>query len=283
MSRLMDELKKAEQPRSGSARPAMIAADAAALSKLATALPDFPPASSSATVFSKPKRRIPAVFTVLLLLIALGVALYAGSRQMEKNTSAVASAVKPVAQTVQQAHTALQQGDLKAAYMAFQNILATEPNNRAALHGLAEIALSQNQEALANNYWQRALQADPQDLRAELGLIGLLARQQPQAAETRLQALLTRQAEAESAPLHYALGNLYASQSRWPEAQTAFLQAYRHEPENPDYLFNLAVSFESLHQSQQARHFYQLAVDAAGRQPAHFDVQQAQRRLAELR
>ncbi|MBV2235816.1 MAG: tetratricopeptide repeat protein [Sterolibacterium sp.] len=282
----MDELKKAEQTRNGGIRPAKIAAEAAPESAM-----EFPAVAASASaVFSRSdhtRRRI-LLFIMALLLVVLAVlaaVLYAGSRHVEKTSSAIASAPAPVARSLLQARTALQQGDLKMAYMAFRRVLAAEADNRAALHGLAEIALSQNQTDIARNYWQRALQADPQDLRAEIGLISLQARQAPQAAEARLQALLAEQTKAASgsAPLHYALGNLYANQLRWPEAQAAFLQSYQHDPEHPDYLFNLAVSCEQLQQTQQARRFYQLALDAAGQQSASFNLQQARQRLQALR
>ena len=304
----MDELKKAEQPRPGkpgnagstgntgntgnTIRPAAIATEAATLAKLAAERPAFIPASAALSAGSgtyKATRSLRGWMTAMAVLMVVGVvggALYFYTAQQRAAQSMLAAnnATNTVSSALQQARTSLQQGDLKAAYLAFQNALGIEPENRAALHGLAEIALSQQQEELASTYWQRALQADPQDLRAEIGLISLQARQQPQAAEARLQALLNRQAAAEAAPVLYALGNLHASQSRWREAQSAFLQAYRHEPENPDYLFNLAVSLESLQQPQQARRFYQLAVDAAGRSRhrAHFDLQQARQKLATL-
>jgi uncharacterized protein HemY len=82
--------------------------------------------------------------------------------------------------------------------------------------------------------------------------------------------------------LHFALGNVYAGQSRWPEAQRAYFKAYSGDPENPDYLFNLAVSLDQLHQGKLAMQYYNQAMAAASQRPAGFDKGQAANRLREL-
>lgn len=273
----MDELKKAEQTRSARV-PAEVRTQAAPRRPTPVPAPVMTPRTASRPGMS------PGVMVVILLLggaLVYAAYAYIWLHEPSKNPSAAAPLAKaPAPATVQQARAALQQGDLKQAYREYQRVLAAEPANRAALHGLAEIASSQGQEDIARRYWQRALQTDPHDLRAEVGLIGLQARQAPQEAEARLQDLLAKQSE--KALLHYALGNLQASQSRWPEAQQAFLQAYRIEPDNPDYLFNLAVSFDALHQPQQALRFYHLALTAAEQRTASFDLRQAQMRLEAL-
>jgi uncharacterized protein HemY len=77
--------------------------------------------------------------------------------------------------------------------------------------------------------------------------------------------------------LNFALGNLYAQQGRWNDAQQAYFRAYAGDGDNPDYpLFNLAVSLEQLRQPKLALQYYQ------GRSlrppaPAAFDKRQAAR------
>lgn len=86
----------------------------------------------------------------------------------------------------------------------------------------------------------------------------------------------------ESAALHFALGNLLARQARWSEAQQSYFHAVAAEGGNPDYLFNLAVSLEHLHQLPAAARYYRLAVNAAAARAAAFSAAQAEQRLSIL-
>ena len=100
-------------------------------------------------------------------------------------------------------------------------------------------------------------------------LIALTENIDPAAAESRVKTLLA--AEPEAAHLHFTLGNLYAGQERWPEAQQAYFDAFRLDDENADYAFNLAVSLDRLLQRRTALDYYRLALDLATRRPASFD------------
>ncbi|MPN55938.1 hypothetical protein SDC9_203622 [bioreactor metagenome] len=88
--------------------------------------------------------------------------------------------------------------------------------------------------------------------------------------------------QPESAPLLFALGNLYARQARWSEAQQAYFQAYAADPENPDFIFNVAVSLDHLRKSKLAAQYYQMALTAGESRAAGFDRNQVRSRLAEL-
>ncbi len=57
----------------------------------------------------------------------------------------------------------------------------------------------------------------------------------------------------QSAALHFTLGNLYASQSRWGEAQAEYFECYRLDPSSADFAYNLAVSLDHLGQPQARR------------------------------
>ena len=86
-----------------------------------------------------------------------------------------------------------------------------------------------------------------------------------------------------SAALRFTLGNLYASQSRWGEAQAEYFEAYRLEPGSADILYNLAVSLDHLGQSRLAAEHYARALEAAQDRRGQFDAAAVARRLAELR
>ncbi|MEJ2761418.1 MAG: hypothetical protein P8126_07750, partial [Gammaproteobacteria bacterium] len=82
--------------------------------------------------------------------------------------------------------------------------------------------------------------------------------------------------------LYFTLGNLYASQSRWPEAQQAFFDAYRQDSSNPDYAFNLAVSLDQLGHPKTALDYYKKARRLAGNGEASFDVSSLSARISTL-
>ena len=179
-----------------------------------------------------------------------------------------------------QAYTALQSGKLAAAQQFYTEAARSEPQNIDALLGLAAVALQEGQSDEASRLYFRILDLDPRNAYAQSGLIALLGRADPAAAETRLKQLIARDP---SAFLHFTLGNLYADQSRWAEAQQAYFQAHHLEPGNPDYAYNLAVGLDHVGQSRLAAGFYQRAVARAGATGrAGFDLNQAQARIRQL-
>ncbi|MFA6311607.1 MAG: hypothetical protein WCV99_07075 [Sterolibacterium sp.] len=171
-------------------------------------------------------------------------------------------------------------GNLGDAQNEYQQVLKTEAVNLDALHGMAAIKLRLGQAAAAEEYYLRAIEADPRDALATAGLIGLKGKIDPLQAESRLKTLLAAQPELPY--LNFALGNLFASQNRWQEAQSAYFKAYNGEPENPDTLFNLAISLDRLHQPKLAYRYYSLALAAAESRPSNFDKTQLNIRLREL-
>ena len=178
------------------------------------------------------------------------------------------------------AYQAFQAGDLAAAERDYRLVLKSEPKNTDALHGLAAIGLHRGQPEATEDLYLRILEADPKDNAAQAGLIGLRGQVDPTQSESRLKNLLASQPD--SPTLHFALGNLYARQGRWNEAQQAYFRAYTIDGENPDYQFNLAVSLEQLRQPKLALQYYQGALAAASQRPAAFDRNQVAGRVSEL-
>lgn len=179
-----------------------------------------------------------------------------------------------------QAYEQFQAGQLEAAERSYTQALRSDPNNSDALLGMAAIALQQGQNAKAEAYYIKALEADPKDAAAQAGLVNLRGQSDPATAESRLKGMLA--AQPESAALNFALGNLYAGQARWPEAQQAYFRAHTADAGNPDYLFNLAASLDHLHLPKIALQYYQEALTAAASRRTGFDVNQVKARIIEL-
>jgi tetratricopeptide (TPR) repeat protein len=182
--------------------------------------------------------------------------------------------------TLSKAYDEFNRGNLAAARSGYESVVKLEPNNVEALHGLAAIAVSEKRSGAASQYYERILVADPKDAAALSGLINLHGQNNPIAAESRLKGIVAEQPD--SAAAQFALGNLYAAQQRWADAQQAYFKAYSVDAENPDILYNLAVSLEHMTQSKLAHQYYVLALDAAKRRPAGFDMAKVSARIAAL-
>ena len=191
--------------------------------------------------------------------------------------SAPAPAVDPA---LERAYESLQRNDLVAARDGYQRALAREPTSRDALLGLAAIDVRNGQLESAESRYVKLLETDPRDTHALASLLALRGQLDPLAAESRLKNLLANQPD--SAPLHFSLGNQYAQQSRWTEAQGAYFKAFSVDPENADYAFNLAVSLDQLHQKNLALDYYERALALAGKRSASFNAAQARTRVQEL-
>lgn len=178
------------------------------------------------------------------------------------------------------AYEALQGDRLGDARRDYEQVLRGDAKNTDALLGLATIAARQGQTDRAADLFLRVLEADPKDVNAKAGLINLKGQSDPALSESRLKTLLA--AQPDSAALNFALGNLNARQGQWSDAQQAYFRAYTAEPDNADYLFNLAVSLDQLHQTRLAAQYYQAALNAAGTRSAAFDKNQVRSRLLEL-
>ncbi|EXI65213.1 MAG: cellulose synthase subunit BcsC [Candidatus Accumulibacter adjunctus] len=192
-----------------------------------------------------------------------------------------ASSRRPQAErTLDRAYEDWQAGRLDEARSAYEQALRADPRNADALLGLAAIALRQGQLERAQNLYLRVLESDPADATAQAALINLHGGGDGGQSESRLKTLLA--AQPDSPPLHFALGNLYSRQRRWSDAQQAYFQAYALDPDNPDYLFNVAVSLDHLRQGKLALQYYRMALNAADLSRAAFDRNAARQRILEL-
>ncbi|MFZ6798663.1 tetratricopeptide repeat protein [Undibacterium sp. Di24W] len=181
--------------------------------------------------------------------------------------------------TLSSAYQAFLAGDVATAERQYQSVLTQEPNSRDALLGLAALALNQRAADKAGGFYGKLLELDPNDPEAIAGLTSL-QQGDPVQSESRLKIALTLHPNAGS--ILFALGNLYAQQGRWSDAQQNYFRAFTTQPVNADYAFNLAVSLDRLNQSKLAKEYYQRALEAGQNGPGNFSRSKVQQRIADL-
>ena len=175
------------------------------------------------------------------------------------------------------AYDAYQRGQLDEAQRLYAQAAARERSVDALL-GLAAIAGVRNRDEEAARLYREVLDRDPRNAAAQAALLDLLGNTDRQATESRLKTLIER---APSAGLYQTLGNLYAEQNRWGDAQMAYFEAFRAAPSNADYAFNLAVSLDRLNQPQAALGYYEKALSIGGN--SRFDRSQAETRVRQIK
>ena len=192
-----------------------------------------------------------------------------------------ADAARRVPTEVASGYEALRQGNLAAARRNYEAAIAADPQNVDARLGLATVDARSGNRASAAAHYRRTLDLEPSNATALAGLAGLADFSRPDALEAQLRADLAN--SPDSPALRFILGNLYASQARWREAQAEYFEAHRLDPGSGDILYNLAISLDNLGQASLAAGFYRRALEAARDNGAQFDPAPAARRLAEIR
>jgi tetratricopeptide (TPR) repeat protein len=176
------------------------------------------------------------------------------------------------------AYNSLLSGNRAEAKRLYSIAAERDPFNTDALLGLATIAGNQGDMNGAERYYRRTLELDPQNAAAIAGLSSI--RQPGGPSESQLKFELAR--SPDSAPLQFALGNQFANQGRWDEAQQAYFDAFSADARNADYAYNLAVSLDQLNQTKQAVIYYKKAQELAKIHGARFRSSDINARLNEL-
>jgi Tfp pilus assembly protein PilF len=181
---------------------------------------------------------------------------------------------------VQEAYDAYQHRDYNRAETLYRIALNRYPGNRDALRGIAALEWRRGDLDTAAATYNRLLQMDPEDATARAGLLALQKDKNPVNDESSIKLLLQR--EPESVTLRSALGDIYARQQRWPEAQQSYFDAFARDKLNPDLAYNLAVSLDHIGEHKSALDYYRKAVELSGKSPARFAAADVQSRIQAL-
>ena len=184
---------------------------------------------------------------------------------------------EPIDPILNNAYLAYRSGKFDQAQQLYHEVLKLDARNIDAILGLAVIAQRRGADSSAAHYYAQALALDPRNAVANAGMSALTTDDN---RESRLKTLLNEQQDSSS--LHFALGNRYAEQARWAEAQQAYFNAYRLEPDNAELAFNLAISLDRLGQKKSAAQYYQRALQLDPGQHAGFDHTQISQRIEAL-
>ena len=171
---------------------------------------------------------------------------------------------------INSAYLAYKNGNYRVAEDSYREVLENSPENKDALLGLAAIELIKGNIQQAYSLYYKVLKLYPRNNVARSSLISMHNGKNPEQSESAIKLML--QQEPESAFLYFTLGNIYASQSRWPDAQQAFFDAYKFESSNPDYAFNLAVSLDHIGQIKTALDYYNVALQLADNGTVNFNT-----------
>jgi tetratricopeptide (TPR) repeat protein len=134
-------------------------------------------------------------------------------------------------------------------------------------------------EAAIRDY-QTLLLANPKDSLAMASMMAV-ANYSPEVAESQLKIMMRE--EPDSPYLNFALANVYGAQNRWIEAQGLYFTALEHNPNDPNYAYNLAVSLEHIEKPEVAIAYYERALDNFNNGLATFNRDVVDQRLEKLK
>ena len=177
---------------------------------------------------------------------------------------------RQVAAWLNEAQRAWQDGAPESAQRLWQRVTTVDADNRHALYGLAAAAVKRGARAYARTLYRRLTALDPSEVMAQ----AMLAE-----SSAALQRILSSSAPPQA---YFMLGNLYASEQRWPEALQAYLDALDEgAPRAGECAFNAAVALEHVGEHAAALDHYRLAL-RLGPARQGFSAMVAEARIAAL-
>jgi tetratricopeptide (TPR) repeat protein len=181
-----------------------------------------------------------------------------------------------------EAYSAYELGHLELSRQKFHEVLSLDPKNITAMIGLGGIAASNGQYYVAMDFYQKALNIEPNSLEtyeaiANLSPIIELNSDWPDSLKNMVTIYPS------SAALQFALGNLYSSSHDWLAAQESYFNAYALDMNNPDFTVNLAISLDRLGKYPLAAQYYTQALALAGSNKVNFNVSDIKNRLISIR
>ena len=184
-----------------------------------------------------------------------------------------------VKRSIAEGFAAYSRGDYESAEAFYRAALADDPDQRDALLGLGAVAVETGNTADAYANYARVLRIFPGDPVAAAALFNLTG-EGGESTAAKLRVLLDEHSDV--AFVHFALGNWYARQSRWADAQQAYFDAVTREADNADYHYNLAISLDRMGKRAAAVEYYQKSLEYAANGSGTFDTASVAQRIAGL-
>jgi tetratricopeptide (TPR) repeat protein len=193
--------------------------------------------------------------------------LPAVSRQVAHPTTrtALPRISDPAFGAIRSGFEAYQAGEFARAEGFYRDAISIDANHRQALAGLAAVLQITASPAEWLPIYEKLLEVDPHNTVAVSVLLAHEVTGDAEQKQTRLRVLLQKHPDA--AELHLAMGLLAGESGHWSDARLAFLKAHSAAPANANYSFNAAVSMEHLGHYDEARVYYQLAMDTVANNP----------------
>jgi tetratricopeptide (TPR) repeat protein len=162
----------------------------------------------------------------------------------------------------------------------YREVLDLRDGQPDALFALAGIKLAQGDRVSAYGLYQEVLRRQPGNTLAAAAIFDLDGGRGRMLSASMLKQMLND--ADDRGPIQFALGNYYAQQRRWSDAQQAYFEALRRDDQNPDYHYNLAVSLDHIGKRDVALEYYRSAVSLGGANDVQFDTAQVLRRIESL-
>lgn len=178
------------------------------------------------------------------------------------------------------AYDAFNAGDDATAQAYYRKVLQADIRNTDALLGMAAVALRQGRGNDALGWYGKVLEVEPRNSFAQAAMASVLSEVDPVSSESRIKNLIAIQPGA--AHLHAALGGIYADQGQWTQAQQAYFEAHRLDAANAEHAFNLAVSLDQLGKSALAIQYYRQTLSLLDADNSTIDRAALEARIAQL-
>lgn len=156
------------------------------------------------------------------------------------------------------AFEAFEKGDYTLAKRHYQLALNANAKNIPALYGMGALAMQQGETRAAIQYYQRIVQLDPLQTRAESAIMALKSKELASQSFAELSDWLQNNPNDDLAS--FVLANQYAQKQDWLNAQKYFFNAFALAPNNAEYALNLAVSYDHLGEYALAKRYYEQAL-----------------------
>jgi Tfp pilus assembly protein PilF len=183
---------------------------------------------------------------------------------------------------VEAGYRALGAGNVATAENEYVTALELDPNNVDAMLGMATLAARDGRLKAAAAGYAKVLKLEPgnPDATAAMAMLGSNG-SAGESNESRLKILIAGDAGGRPS-LHAALGGVYAADARWTEAAQEYFVALGKDPGNPDLAFNVAASLDQNRNFAAALKFYGQALAFARQRSTQIDLNAIEQRIGQL-